>query len=92
MFPKFIHTVVCVQCFTPWQGRVIFQSVDEPYFILILILSPINGYLHYFHLFVILKNAATSMCLHVFGFQVTILLGIYLGQELLAPALKRIIV
>ena len=56
---------------------------------ILLIHSPINGYLHYFHLFVILKNAATNMCVHVFGFQVTILLGIYLGQELLASALKK---
>ena len=29
------------------------------------------------------------MCVHVFGFQVTILLGIYLGQGLLASALKK---
>lgn len=58
MFPRFVHVVACKQCLILFYDGIILCHCEDG----LLICSPADGHLGYFHFRAMVSNAAVNIC------------------------------
>ena len=79
-FSRFTHVVVCIRTSLLFMGE--YHSITWICHLL-LMRSSTDGPLDYFHLLAIVSGAATNIQVQVPEYLCSVLLGLYLGVELL---------